>query len=95
MDALTKMAPAPSSVTRFCAMLGDLTFPLYLIHFPLLVLARASKVYDPASSVQKALLVLALLVLAHALTKLTDPFKLRLRNLMHQSFQPKTGLNVN
>jgi len=51
--------------------LGELTFPLYLFHFPLLVLASATDLYDRRSLAHGLLLLTALCVLIWMLTPVT------------------------
>jgi peptidoglycan/LPS O-acetylase OafA/YrhL len=64
------------SVTRF---LGEVTFPLYLVHFPLLVLARSLHLYNPESFIQKILVALVIVAVAAAIVPLGTAVKRQLR----------------
>lgn len=59
--------------------LGNYSFPLYLFHFPILVLFGALGFYDRNSPVQVALVFILMLVIIVPLTPLTDHFKRMLR----------------
>lgn len=59
--------------------LGNYSFPLYLFHFPILVLFGALGFYDRTSPLQVALAFLLMLVVIVPLTPLTDGLKRVLR----------------
>jgi peptidoglycan/LPS O-acetylase OafA/YrhL len=62
--------------------LGNLTFPIYLFHFPMFVFLAALHLYDRHSTLQRVLafaIVLALIALA---APATDYFKVRLRSAL-------------
>lgn len=86
-DWLTKLTPFPSYGSKLLTTLGDLTFPLYLLHFPIMVLARAGNLYNPNSSLDKILLVLATLIVAFVSIKFTDPLKLWMRTGLRNAFR--------
>jgi peptidoglycan/LPS O-acetylase OafA/YrhL len=79
-DLVSEAFATPASVTKVSRKLGALTFPLYLLHFPLLVLARAAQLYDPQSDIQKLLLLLMLIAVAALYEPLGERCKLWLRS---------------
>lgn len=94
-DLLTRRYAVPPGVTHFARKLGALTFPLYLLHFPLLVLARAAQIYDPRSDAQKIMLLLALVAVAAIYEPVGERCKQWLRaqfRLMLARWQRPVGL---
>ncbi|MCP3709209.1 acyltransferase [Paraburkholderia sp. CNPSo 3274] len=65
-------------VVAFARKLGDTTFPLYLLHFPLLVAIGATRQGQPLSTSQMLIVLAALLVLAFAVV----PLARRVKNAM-------------
>lgn len=89
---LNSVIPVPPMLSLALSKLADLTYPLYLIHFPLLVLARATASYNPSSNLSKTCVVAAIILLAHVVAKITHPIKLGMREAMHPMARksPKT-----
>ncbi|QGZ53949.1 acyltransferase family protein [Paraburkholderia acidiphila] len=69
-------------VVRAARRAGEATFPLYLMHFPMLVAATAAHLYNPHSSLQKILLLAALVLAAFV----AAPIGARLKNLLRALF---------
>lgn len=69
---------------------GDATFPLYLMHSPMLVAASAAQLYDPHSSVQKLLLA-ALTLAAFAVAPLGARLKSALRAVFNRAWTRQTA----
>jgi peptidoglycan/LPS O-acetylase OafA/YrhL len=78
-DRTSKSIPPPRSMLKISASLGNLTFPLYLMHFPLLVLAKSAKLFDPNSTIEKIYLISLLVIAAHVCAKFSDQLKTVLR----------------
>lgn len=70
----------PRWVGRLASFAGGLTFPMYLLHFPLLLLAYVSKFYDPSSFLQGLGFFLILLFVSHLCVLVAEPMKQMLRN---------------
>lgn len=87
-DLLSRRHPASPALVQMARKLAALTFPLYLLHLPLLVMARSANLYDPRSAAQKVLLVLALIAMAAAYEPWGERLKLWLR---HQFNRPWPG----
>ena len=81
-DKLSVEYAVPKSVAALARRLGELTFPLYLIHFPLLVLARASNLLDFDSNFVKVGLVMVLVFMADACVPMTTKLKDWMRSKM-------------
>lgn len=81
-DKLSVQRSVPKPVAAFARRLGELTFPLYLFHFPLLVLARASNLLDFDAIFVKVGLVLFLVFVADACVPMTSKLKDWMRNKM-------------
>jgi peptidoglycan/LPS O-acetylase OafA/YrhL len=64
LSALDRHARIPPRIVSAFRFLGELTFPLYLLHYPLLVLARAAGTYDPQSALQKIAMMLVIIAIA-------------------------------
>jgi peptidoglycan/LPS O-acetylase OafA/YrhL len=60
--------------------LGNLTFPIYLFHFPLLVFLGALDLYDRHSALQRVLAFALVLALIAVVTPATNHFKVWLRS---------------
>jgi peptidoglycan/LPS O-acetylase OafA/YrhL len=63
--------------------IGEFTFPLYLFHFPLYILAAASGVYVRTSTPQKAALFCVVCCVIFVLTPVTEIAKLQIRARMN------------
>jgi peptidoglycan/LPS O-acetylase OafA/YrhL len=72
---ITAWREAPGWLMRVARALGELTFPLYLLHFPLMVLARAAKGAPLDGLPEKLALLAGLLLLAHKLVPVTNKLK--------------------
>ena len=70
---------------------GEATFPLYLMHFPVLVAASAAHLYDPHSSLQKVLLLAALVLAAFVAAPAGARFKTLLRALFNRALTRQTA----
>jgi len=81
-DRLSVEYAVPKSVSALARRLGELTFPLYLIHFPLLVLARASNLLDFDTNFVKVGLVMVLVFMADACVPMTTKLKDWMRSKM-------------
>lgn len=73
-----KINPALVAMAR---KMGELTFPLYLIHFPLFVLLRSLNVYALDSTPQKFMLLMLACVVAAWMVPLGDKIKVLLRSV--------------
>jgi peptidoglycan/LPS O-acetylase OafA/YrhL len=69
----------PKAASDYSAAIGEFTFPLYLLHFPLLVLCGAAGFYDRHSALQKLCVFFGVCILIFAITPLTTRFKTWLR----------------
>jgi peptidoglycan/LPS O-acetylase OafA/YrhL len=70
----------PSRVlVKIARRLGEATFPLYLLHFPIFVLLGALSFYDRHSVLQKCLLFVAVCAAIFLVAPLTEPVKRLLR----------------
>ena len=74
--------PMKSRSVRFMRYVADGTFPLYLFHFPMLLLLRAAVPYNHASRWQLALIFLSLIVVSVLLGGLCNRLKDVLRASM-------------
>ena len=70
------ISPQVVQVARFA---GETTFPLYLMHFPLLVLARSLHIYEPASALQRLAVMLGIVSISAFCVPVTSILKYRLR----------------
>ncbi|QBQ98382.1 acyltransferase family protein [Paraburkholderia pallida] len=68
-------------LVAFARKLGDATFPLYLLHFPLLVAIGATRQGQPLSTVGKLVVLVVLVALAFAVVPLGDRLKNAMRAL--------------
>jgi peptidoglycan/LPS O-acetylase OafA/YrhL len=73
------------SLVRWFRRLGDFTFPLYLLHFPMLVLLGALGFYDRHSSLEKVLLFLAVCISIYGFTPVANSFKRVLRRRLGEA----------
>jgi len=71
-----RISPRIVQVARF---LGEATFPLYLVHLPILVLARSLHSYDPASVLQKLAVMLGIVLISAAVVPVASILKYQLR----------------
>ena len=62
--------------------LGEFTFPLYLLHFPLFVLCGAIGFYDRHSAIQKVATFAAVCVLIFTVAPASTAFKLWLQKAL-------------
>jgi peptidoglycan/LPS O-acetylase OafA/YrhL len=70
---------------------GEATFPLYLIHFPLLVAASVAHLYNPHSSLQKVLLLASLVLAAFVTAPIGARVKTLLRALFNRALTRQTA----
>lgn len=70
---------APGGAVKFGRKLGEFTFPLYLFHFPLLVVAGASGLLDPESVYTSPILVVLVFCIVMPLVPATDKIKRHFR----------------
>ena len=79
------------ATTRLCKLLGDLSYPLYITHYPLIYVYTAWVIQDKVPAIQGALAGALLLVtavaVAYAALKLYDE---PLRRWLQQRFLPRT-----
>jgi peptidoglycan/LPS O-acetylase OafA/YrhL len=73
--------PISLTIKTLARRLGALTFPLYLIHFPILVFLKASGIWPDKSVAADVLVFMSCVVLANALLGPTEAVKYRLRAL--------------
>jgi peptidoglycan/LPS O-acetylase OafA/YrhL len=74
--------PAAAKPQAIARRLGNLTFPLYLFHFPLFVFLGALHLYDRHSTLQRVLAFLLALALIACVAPVTDYLKIRLRSAL-------------
>lgn len=75
-----KRAPLkPGRWVKIARFAGETTYPLYLLHYPLLMLAASLAMYDRNSLPQKVALVLAIVVLSALVVRPAERFKRYLR----------------
>jgi len=67
--------PVPGRVVKIARWLGEFTFPLYLLHFPLFVLCASLHLYNRHSSPQKILMFVAVCAVIACFVPLTERFK--------------------
>ena len=76
LAAIELVSPrVPERMTKAARALGEFTFPLYLLHFPLFVLCASVGFYDRHSWVEKVLVFLTVCFLISFAVPLTDRFK--------------------
>jgi len=80
VSQLEDRIPVPPMLVAFGRKLGELTFPLYLIHFPLFVLLRSLNAYDPASTPQKFVVLILACLAAAWMVPVGDKLKVMLRS---------------
>lgn len=91
----TSRSSPPPWLVRTARWLGNLTFPIYLFHFPIFVLLGSIGFYDRSSVWQSIALFSAVCAVIALLTPLTDWLKVRLRFGMDRTrVTLKTGLMV-
>lgn len=84
-DCFSQRCAVPAFVAKTARRLRDLTFPLYLVHFPLLVLASAGKWFRPESGFEITILVLFLLIAANVVATVADSIKIWIRGALQNS----------
>jgi len=77
-----------AKLKRVARQLGNFTFPLYLLHFPMFVLLGALGLHDPTSAWQKVVLFVAVCAAIFAVTPPIDTFKATLRRALRRVLQP-------
>lgn len=80
------LPPVSASVQRLARRVGDLTFPLYLFHFPLLMFCGATGFYNRRSSAQTLLLLFFVCAVIIPIAPLTTTFKKWLRRMMQRGW---------
>jgi peptidoglycan/LPS O-acetylase OafA/YrhL len=75
----------PAWLVRASRWLGNLTFPIYLFHFPIFVLIGSLAFYDRSSVWQSIALFSAVCVVIALLTPMTDWLKVVLRSGMNRT----------
>jgi peptidoglycan/LPS O-acetylase OafA/YrhL len=75
---------SPEPAVRMARRLGDLTFPLYLLHFPLFVFCGAIGFYNRHSAFQLVIVFVALLGLVTLTASPTTGFKVWIRKMLRQ-----------
>lgn len=80
-----------SRAVRFMRYVADGTFPLYLFHFPMLLLIRAVVPYNPASRWQLAIVFLSVIVSSILLGGVCNGFKDILRGWLLKEVTEKAG----
>ena len=81
-------APRNSFATRAVRFMAEGTFPLYLFHFPCLVLVAACVPYDHGSVVEKSILLLLVIAFGVSLAGPTNRLKNAMRGWMRRTFIP-------
>jgi peptidoglycan/LPS O-acetylase OafA/YrhL len=76
----------PRKLVHVSRFIGEMTFPLYLLHFPLLVLARSLRLYDADSSAQRVALMLVIIVVSAVVVPLAERLKRALRSALRNGF---------
>jgi peptidoglycan/LPS O-acetylase OafA/YrhL len=84
--------PGPSPAARWIRVMAEGTFPLYLFHFPCLVLIAAVVPYDHASVWEKSVILAVVLAVGIFLAKPTNQLKNLLRGWMRNKFIPANAL---
>jgi len=78
-------------LVRFVRFVSEGTFPLYLLHFPLLVLIAACIPYNHASAFQKILIFLTVLTVGVLAGHPCNVLKVKLRNLKLNGFRHRAA----
>lgn len=93
--ALLRLNEARLQASRLVVLVarraGEATFPLYLMHFPMLVAASAAHLYNPHSGPQKVLLLGALVLAAFAIAPVGARLKTFLRALFNRALTGQTA----
>ncbi len=82
----------PGRATQCVRRLGDSTFALYLMHYPLLVLLLFMGLLRPDRSVVSAGVVAGLCLALIAISPVLDRLKLKMRSAMHNLFVYASGM---
>lgn len=77
-----KTKTAPAAVERFSRWLGSMTFPLYLVHFPMLPFFAAALPLQKASATQAVAIAACTFLAVAAITPVCDWLKAQLRSAL-------------
>jgi peptidoglycan/LPS O-acetylase OafA/YrhL len=88
----TLKGPRPSVVTRAVRLMAEGTFPLYLFHFPCLVLIAALVPYNHGSAATKIVILLLIVVVGVSLAVPTSRLKNVLRDWLRRKFMPADAM---
>ncbi len=78
-----RVVDVPTVLVRAARALGEATFPLYLLHFPVFVLCAAIGFYDRTSPAVTTAIFIAVCCAIFLVTPLTDRFKIYLRGVLN------------
>ena len=84
-DRVSRKYAVPALLAKVARRLRDVTFPLYLVHFPLLVLASSGKWFNPRSGLEICILVMVLLIAANVVATVADSFKFWMRGSLRHA----------
>ena len=76
----------PARARAIVRWFGNLTFPIYLFHFPMFVFLGALQLYDRNSVLRRVAAFLLVLAIIAAIAPATDYFKIRLRTTLSWTF---------
>jgi peptidoglycan/LPS O-acetylase OafA/YrhL len=87
-DRVTERAPVPVRLGRLIRRCADMTFSLYLLHYPFLIFAAAVVPFDRSNRLQTLAVLLVIVILIGAISLVTEAKRPALARWLERSLPP-------